>query len=392
MRFQIPVHVADRSYTVHIGPGLFAQVGNLTALALQRQAHRAFIVADARVPASVVIAVADSLKSVGLAVRSWALKPSEQDKSLASVERILIEMAKAKLERDDPVIALGGGIIGDVTGFAAAIYRRGIPVIQCPTTLLAMVDASVGGKTGVNLALAEGSLADLKKNFVGVFHQPRLVIADIDSLKTLPPRVLRCGLAECIKHGLLGAIGGDTALLSWMETRLDLFLAQDPDSLVELVSRNVAIKARIVAGDEREEADDATGGRALLNLGHTFAHAIETISHLSPDGTPKNAPLQHGEAVGLGLIAAAATSRALQLCDAATADRITTIINRAGLPTRIAGLPTDEELIAQMLHDKKVRAGELRLILPTQSGDAQVVRNPPSEAVKAGIAAIVLPV
>lgn len=416
MRFQIPVLLAgqaEHAYTVHIGQGILSQAGPLVAQSLKRQAHRAFLVADARVPASLVIALGESLKSVGLTVRSWAYRPSEQDKSFASLERILVEMAKCKLERNDPVIALGGGVTGDLAGFAAAIYRRGVPVIQCPTTLLSMVDAAVGGKTAVNLAMGEGSLADLKKNLIGSFHQPSLVLADVATLSTLPPRTLHSGLAECIKHGMLGHHGGDPGLFPWLESVLDRIMAYDLAALAELVSRNVAIKAHIVRGDEREEAEDEVGGRALLNLGHTFGHAIETISHLTPDGQLKNAPLQHGEAVALGLVAACATSQAMGLCDEAFVTRVRDLLRRAGLPTAIAGLPTPADFIARMMHDKKVSAGRLRLIIPQpipsasttvsmpktspkdsvatpipQPGYATVINNPPIEAVEAGIAAI----
>lgn len=416
MRFQVPVLIpgqAEHAYTVHIGQGLLSQAGPLIAQALKRQAHRAFVVADARVPASQVIALGESLKSIGLTVRSWAFRPSEQDKSLTSLERILVEMAKFKLERNDPVIALGGGVTGDLAGFAAAIYRRGVPMIQCPTTLLSMVDAAVGGKTAVNLAMGEGSLADLKKNLIGAFHQPSLVLADVSTLTTLPPRTLHSGLAECIKHGMLGAHGGDPGLFPWLESSLDRIMAYDLAALAELVSRNVAIKAHVVRGDEREEAQDEVGGRALLNLGHTFGHAIETISHLTPDGQLKNAPLQHGEAVALGLVAACATSQAMGLCDGAFVARIRELVRRAGLPVAVAGLPAPEEFLGRMMHDKKVIGGRLRLILPQpiptasstmsmpkasskavgtpstpQPGYASVVNNPPIEVVEAGIAAI----
>jgi len=276
-----------------------------------------------------------------------------------------------------------------------------------------MVDAAVGGKTAVNLAMGEGSLADLKKNLIGAFHQPSVVLADVSTLTTLPPRILHSGLAECIKHGMLGHHGGDPGLFPWLESVLDQIMAYEPAALAELVSRNVAIKAHIVRGDEREEAEDEVGGRALLNLGHTFAHAIETISHLTPDGQLKNAPLQHGEAVALGLVAACATSQALGLVDAAFLARIRELIRRAGLPTAIAGLPTPAEFIARMMHDKKVSAGRLRLIIPQpiptasttmsmpksiprapetalipQPGYATVMNNPPIEAIEAGIAAI----
>jgi 3-dehydroquinate synthase len=388
MRYQIPVQLADRSYTAHVGSGILSTIGPLVASSLLRQAHRAFIVADSRLPSGHILAAAESLKSVGLPSRVLAFKPSEQDKSLASLERILVDMAKAKLERDDPVIAMGGGIVGDLAGFAAAIYRRGVPVIQCPTTLLSMVDASVGGKTGVNLDMGEGPLADLKKNLIGSFHQPRLVVADIDTLHSLPPRILRSGLAECIKHGVLGADTGDPNLLDWTQANLPAMLRGDHGTLGELVARNISLKARVVASDEREEASDEKGGRALLNLGHTFGHAFETLPGLM--GQPGSLPggLQHGEAVGLGMIAAAHAAAFLQLCPPAFATRLTSLIALAQLPTTVSNLPSNEKIVERMLHDKKVVGSVLRLVLPKGAGGASIVRNPPMQAVEAGLNSI----
>jgi 3-dehydroquinate synthetase len=388
MRYQVPVQLSDRSYTAHIGSGLLANMGPVVAASLRRQARRAFIVADSRLPTAHTLAAAESLKGVGLASRVMAVKPSEQDKSLATLERILVDMAKAKLERDDIVVAMGGGIVGDVAGFAASIYRRGVPVVQCPSTLLAMVDSSVGGKTGVNLNTGEGPLVDLKKNLVGAFHQPRVVIADIDTLASLPPRTLRCGLAECIKHGLIGSDAGDPALLDWTAAALPKLRSGDPAAMGELVARNIALKARVVAGDEREEASDEAGGRALLNLGHTFGHAFETLPGLV--GQPGNlgGGLQHGEAVAAGLVAATATAIAMGLCPDHLLPRLTQLLIEAGLPTKVAGLPADEVVIERMLHDKKVSGSVLRLVLPTSPGSARVVRNPPIQAVAQGLQAI----
>ena len=396
MRYQVPVQLAQRSYTVHIGDRLLPQLGPLATAALQRQAHRAFLVADARVPASVVITAADSLKSVGLTVRSWAVKPSEHDKSFATLERILIEMARAKLDRDDFAVSLGGGIVGDITGFAAAIYKRGVETIACPTTLLAMVDASVGGKTGINLNTSDNVTADLKKNLVGSFHQPRLVLADVDLLRSLPPRIFRNGLAECIKHAILarGPRALDPALMDWMATALPAILAGDPKSIAELVARNVAVKAHFVTSDEREEAPDDVEGRALLNLGHTFGHAIETLPNLSPDSTPTAAPLQHGEAVGLGMLAAAACSQHLGLCTPSLREQILRLLLACSLPVSLQGLPPLPDLVERMSHDKKVRGGTPRLILPTTTPDgtptgASVVAGPPVQAIQAGLESII---
>jgi 3-dehydroquinate synthase len=295
-------------------------------------------------------------------------------------------MTAARHERGQPLIALGGGIVGDLAGFAAATYRRGIPLVHCPTTLLAMVDASIGGKTGVNIALGAGAEGSLKKNMAGAFHQPTLVLSDVEVLRSLDARQFRTGLAECIKHALIGAHGGEPALLPWLEDRLPTILAQDPATLVELVTRNVRLKAAIIDGDEREELPD--GGRILLNLGHTFGHAIETLPHLTPDGDPAKAPLLHGEAVALGLVAAAETARELDLCDAAAVDRILAIISRCGLPVEINGLPPADRIVALMGFDKKVAEGKLRLILPVGLGAAKVLANPPLPAILAGLEAI----
>ncbi len=277
-------------------------------------------------------------------------------------------------------------MVGDLAGFAAATYRRGVPVIQCPTTLLAMVDASVGGKTGVNLDLGTSEAPDLKKNAVGAFHQPSLVLADTDSLGSLAPRHLRAGLAECIKHGMIAADAGDPGLLAWIGKNLNGLLGLDRALVTELVTRNVAVKARIVAGDEREE--NSSGGRAILNLGHTFGHAIETLPGLSPDRNMANAPLLHGEAVALGLVAAAACSAKLGLCPLGLLDQVGDLLTRAGLPTKVAGLPSDEAIITLMGHDKKAMGGAMRLVLPVGGGRAMVVANPAREGVAAGLAAI----
>jgi 3-dehydroquinate synthase len=246
-----------------------------------------------------------------------------------------------------------------------------------------MVDASVGGKTGVNLAAGGG---DLHKNMVGAFHQPRAVIADVDVLRSLPERFFRAGLAECVKHAMIGADWGDPGLVDWTASARARIAAHDTGTLIELVSRNVRIKATVVGRDEREE--DQSGGRALLNLGHTFAHAIEPLPGLSPDGNPAHAPLQHGEAVALGLVAAARGAVALGKCPADLADRTVALLNDFGLPTRVRGLPPADQVLARMHHDKKVLGGRLRLILPTAPGRAAVIADPPQAAVITAIDAI----
>lgn len=387
----VPIHLGPRSYSVRLGAGLLDELGTIVRDRLDTS-KRAFLAIDAALPESVVDRAARSLGRAGFAVSRAAVRASESEKSLATLERLLVALAGTKHERRDPVIALGGGIVGDLAGFAAAVYRRGVPIVQCPTTLLSMVDASVGGKTGVNLstapptALNESDGAPLKKNLVGAFHQPIAVVADIGTLGSLPPRHFRSGLAECIKHGLIGGVAGDPGLFEWTNANLGAILAQDSRTIVELVSRNVKIKAAVVAGDEREEAESAAGGRALLNLGHTFGHAIETVATLSPDGDPVNAPLQHGEAVGLGLLAAARCAEMLGAEPGrVSASAIATLLARAQLPTQVAGLPPTDSIVASMMHDKKVLAGKLRLVLPTAGFAARVVEDPSLSAVRGAI-------
>jgi 3-dehydroquinate synthetase len=250
-----------------------------------------------------------------------------------------------------------------------------------------MVDASVGGKTGVNIVLGE----DLKKNMVGAFWQPTIVLADVATLRSLPKRHLRSGLAECIKHGLIAAStpgysGTDVDLFHWTSAALLKIRMGDLDLAAELIARNIAIKAAVVRGDEREESPD--GGRALLNLGHTFAHVLEGIASLSPDGEPDQAPLTHGEAVALGLVAASATAHAMGEADGAVAEAVRIAVERLGILSRVVGLPPATQLLERMRDDKKVRSGRLRLILPTTLGRARVVESPPDRAVLAGWDAI----
>ena len=383
----IRVELGERSYDAVVGAGILATAGQRVRDTLarggQRPPARAFLVTDAGLPSHLVESVESSLTAAGMRVTRTALAASEREKSVANTERLCGEMAEARLERHEPVIALGGGIVGDLAGFAAASYRRGVPVIQCPTTLLSMVDAAVGGKTGANLEVPG---LGLLKNFVGAFHQPRLVLADVTSLDSLPDRHLRSGLAECLKHALLAADveppGVHAAsLLDRTEALLPSILARVHAPLAELVARNIAIKARVVSGDERETSADPSGGRAALNLGHTFGHAIETLPGLSPDGRPEHAPLHHGEAVGLGLHAAARCAAALGMAPPALGDRVVGLLEIAGLPSKVPGLPPGDDLIARMGHDKKVAGGRIRLILPTEPGRVRVVEGPDESAV-----------
>ncbi|MFN5662133.1 MAG: 3-dehydroquinate synthase family protein, partial [Planctomyces sp.] len=320
------------------------------------------------------------------------LRASEEDKTLESAGRALAEAARLRLERGDVVIAIGGGVVTDIAGFVAATYRRGVDVVQCPTTLLAMVDAAVGGKTGVNV-WAEASAEDggkrrLVKNAVGCFHQPVLVCCDVAMLRTLPEREFCSGLAECIKHGLIGGAAGDAKLLEWMAANMARLRGLDASALVELVTRNVAIKSRVVRGDPLERSTRSDGGRMMLNLGHTFAHAIETLGGLSwrdGGGAMRVGPLKHGEAVGLGLLAAVRASEAQRMIRRGTAEEVRSLLEKAGLPTRVMGLPPSEAVVDRMKDDKKVMAGRLRLILPTTGRKCRVVEGPDLKVVQSAV-------
>lgn len=384
----VRVPLGDRSYDAIIGHGLLPGLGGRVAsLSGGGRSERAFVVYDEGLSRELVNTVIASLAGAGFDTSAAGIAPSEEAKSLGTAERLLAEIALTRHERDDPVVALGGGIVGDLAGFAASVYRRGVPVVQCPTTLLAMVDASVGGKTGVNLRIGADP-GSLKKNVVGAFHQPRLVVADVGALASLPARHLRSGLAECVKHALIGADWGEPGLFEWISTRYAGVLAGDLGTLIELVARNVAVKAGVIAGDEEERAEAGAGARALLNLGHTFGHAIETLPGLSPDGQSASAPLQHGEAVGLGLVAACRCAHDLGICPGSVGDRVVDLLGRIGLPTRVAGLPANDRLLAAMSHDKKVSGDKLRLVLPIELGRSRVIEDPGEGAICAGIDAI----
>ncbi len=384
------------AYEVRVGEGVAAAFPAECTSVLGHAPGRLFAVLDDGVPEGFTGAVLDAFRAAGYAVTTHAMHATERTKSLESVGLLLTAIAEAGLERRDPVLAIGGGIVGDVAGFAASAYRRGVPVIQCPTTLLAMVDASVGGKTGVNLTVPTrdrenpDSQPALLKNMAGAFHQPAAVLADVTALGSLADRQLRAGLAECLKHGLISGDWDDPTLGAWMDSAVPAILSRENGqhraTLIECVARNVAVKARVVAADEKEKSD--TGGRALLNLGHTFAHAIETIPTLSPDGDPVHAPLQHGEAVALGLVGASACAAAMGLVGTAHTERTIASVSACGLPVKVAGLPDDEALVARMRHDKKAAGGVLRLTLPTGDATAALVTDPPLEAVRLGWSAI----
>lgn len=384
---RVPVNLAAipaGRYEVLVGTGLVESLGDLAGTAMKRPISRAMIFADANVPERFIRSAVDSLGSANVTVHT--LTASEQHKSIETLGGCLSRLAETRHERTDPIIPIGGGIVGDLAGFAAATYRRGTPVVQVPTTLLAMVDASVGGKTGINIRSSSGGA--LLKNMAGSFHQPRLVVADLDTLDSLDAREFRCGIAECVKHGLIAGGLGDPDLFAWTAEHAERIVALDRAVLCELVSRNVALKARVVEADQFETAPSRDGGRALLNLGHTFGHAIETLPGLSPTGDPVDAPLLHGEAVSLGLVAACAAAVSAGHVGDDVLQSTTGLLGRAGLPAAVRGLPADDEVLSRMAHDKKSSHGRLRVVLPSGPCEARVIEDPDPAWLRAGIAAI----
>lgn len=360
---RVRVALAGGGYDVHVGLGLLERLGMLCAAVGDfRKVH---LFQDAGVPQALLASAARSFANAVVTHSTYAL--NEPTKSLCSLERMLLDLARAGLERGDLVVVIGGGILGDVAGLAAGLHRRGVGVVPCPTTLLSMVDASVGGKTGVNLAVGgEGPPAFLK-NAVGMFHQPVLVVADVDALASLPAREFRGGLAECIKHAVIAAGGGGPDL-DTLAGLLPLTPKADTGTLASLVVQNVGLKARVVAGDERELARGLAPGRRALNLGHTFAHAIEGCAGAFVEVEGQPARPNHGEAVGLGLIAAASLGEAVGLTPSGQADTLARVVARAGLPTRLAGAPAVGSLLSAMRQDKKSSGGVLRLVVPTGGG------------------------
>lgn len=350
----VRVDLGARGYDIHIGAHLMERAGELLAPVLTRKS--AVVVTDENVARHQAPRLKAGLESDGISAEMIVLPAGEATKNfdqLAFVTRRLIELG---VERSDTIIALGGGVIGDLTGFAAAILRRGCAFAQIPTTLLAQVDSSVGGKTAINVP--EG------KNLVGAFHQPSLVIADITALDTLPIRELRAGYGEVVKYGAIN----DEPFFSWLEENFTAIMNGDGAARSYAVAKSCAAKAAIVAADERE-----AGERALLNLGHTFGHAFEAAYGYSAD-------LLHGEAVALGMALAFEYSVRAGLAPAGAAERIKTHLRAASLPADIADLPDSDQLDAGalsslMMQDKKVAGGKLTLILADGVGGARIVKD-----------------
>ncbi|HMV17687.1 MAG TPA: 3-dehydroquinate synthase [Rhodocyclaceae bacterium] len=350
------VELAARRYPIHIGTGLLDRSDLILPFL---KTPRAAVVTNDVVGPLYLARFSAALRAAGVRVTEIVLPDGEAHKDWPTLNLIFDGLLGERCDRATTVIALGGGVVGDMAGFAASAYQRGVPFIQVPTTLLSQVDSSVGGKTAINHPLG--------KNMIGAFYQPRLVLADTSVLSTLPDRELRAGVAEVIKYGLIR----DLPFLEWLEANLDRLLRRDGDVLAEAIERSCRNKAEVVVADETEQ-----GERALLNLGHTFGHAIET-------GLGYGEWL-HGEAVAAGAVMAAELSRRLGWLSTADVTRVREIHARAGLPVRGAALGADRYL-ELMAHDKKVSNGTLRLVLLKAIGRAVVTAEAPIDAVRASI-------
>jgi 3-dehydroquinate synthase len=354
----LSVALGERSYPIHIGAAL---IDSSALYAPHLPAGRAVIVSNNVVAALYLSRVRKALEQAGASVVQIMVEDGEQAKRWQSVDAICDAMLEARCGRDTLLVALGGGVVGDLAGFAAAVYQRGIPFLQVPTTLLAQVDSSVGGKTAINHARG--------KNMIGAFHQPRAVIADVAVLDSLPERELRAGLAEVIKHGL----ALDAGFVGWLEANMEKLLARRPEALVHAVRRSCELKAGLVAEDERE-----AGKRALLNLGHTFGHAIE--------GAAGYGAWLHGEAVAAGMVMAAELSARLGLLSGRDLQRVRKLIARAGLPVAAPALSADR-MLELMTVDKKAAKGKIRFVVLESIGRARVQGEVEQELVRKAILA-----
>jgi 3-dehydroquinate synthase len=354
----LTVDLGDRSYPIRIGAGLLGRAELILPHLAQK---RVMIVTNTTVAPLYLAQLTATLEAAGVTVAQVVLPDGEAYKNWETLNLIFDALLTDRAERKTTLIALGGGVIGDMTGFAAASYQRGVPFIQIPTTLLSQVDSSVGGKTGINHPLG--------KNMIGAFYQPKLVLADTDTLKTLPARELSAGLAEVIKYGLIW----DVEFLAWLEANMDRLRALDPAAITHAIYRSCEIKAQVVGEDEREG-----GIRAILNLGHTFGHAIET-------GMGYGTWL-HGEAVAAGMVMAAQTSQRLGWLSEADVERTRALVRAAGLPDVAPDLGAATYL-EYMGHDKKVEGGKMRFVLLKKLGEAVITGDVPADVLAGVLAA-----
>jgi len=355
----ITVGLGERQYPIQIGSERVADLGAAAREALPR-CDRLLVVSNADIAALHAQPVLESLRAGGFEPALLELPEGEAKKTVATVERVWDHLITKGYTRQSALVALGGGVVGDITGFAAASYMRGIDCIQVPTSLLAMVDSSVGGKTGVNHPRA--------KNTIGAFWQPRLVFIDTAFLHTLPPEELRAGFAEVIKHGCIR----NTAYFEFLETHLDAIFALDDAALARVVAGSCEIKADVVARDERE-----SGLRTILNYGHTLGHAVETLAGYGQ--------VRHGEAVAIGMVAAAGIAVEMGLCDPGVLNRTRSLIERSGLPTRFPSDLTTGAVLGKLKSDKKVQDGRVRFVLPTSLGEVTIRDDVPRETIAATI-------
>ncbi|MGQ9497218.1 MAG: 3-dehydroquinate synthase [Desulfotomaculales bacterium] len=346
MRSEVTVNLGGRSYPILVGTGLLAQLGELLRAGFG--ALRVMVITNPTVRNLYGTAVENSLRRAGWDT-VWAQMPDgEEHKTLATVETLYDLALDHELDRACPVVALGGGVVGDTAGFFAATYQRGVPFVQVPTTLLAQVDASVGGKVGVNHPRG--------KNMIGAFYQPRLVVADLDTLATLPLREIRVGLAEIIKYGVIR----DAAFFAWLEENLERLLRLEREALAHAVATSCRIKAGVVEEDETE-----AGLRQILNYGHTVGHALEALTDYRV--------YHHGEAVAIGMAVAARLAVAMGLLAHDQAVRIISLIRRAGLPSEMPREFSVDELVKAMRLDKKARGGGHTFVLPEAIGSVRIV-------------------
>jgi 3-dehydroquinate synthase len=359
-RRTVTVNLQPKPYDIHVQRGILHDVGMIVAR-LAAESKQVCVLTDAQVGPHYAAPLTAGFLNAGIRPTVAVVQAGENHKHLSTLLPVYDQFLGQKIERSTPVIALGGGVVGDMAGFVAATILRGVPFVQVPTTLLAMVDASVGGKTGVD--------SPAGKNLIGAFHQPIAVLIDPSVLQTLPRRELISGLAECIKHEIIRDADGFASL----EHNIGKALELDIEFLAALIAHNVAIKARVVEADPFER-----GERAHLNFGHTFGHAIETISNYS---------YSHGECVALGMVAASNLAKELDLIDESSRKRIMALIDAAGLPTGGLKLGTDE-VVNAMFFDKKVAGGKLRLILPERIGAVTIRNDVAIEAVKDAVESI----
>jgi 3-dehydroquinate synthase len=357
---QVRVNLEERSYEILIDRGLIHRLGHLVRTALPK-ARRALIITDTNVAPRLGGPAKTALEQADIATIKATIPAGEASKSLAQAYNLYSACVNAQLDRTSVIVALGGGVVGDLAGFVASTYLRGIPFVQVPTTLLSQVDSSIGGKTGVDLPQG--------KNLVGAFYQPSLVVADLDALSSLPQRELSAGLAEVVKHAIIQ----DAGFLRVLESEAEQILALDPIVVGSIVETNCRIKAAVVGADEKEK-----GLRAILNFGHTVGHAVEASMGF---GT-----WLHGECVAVGMLVAMAISRNIGLLKEPDLPvRLERLLQRLGLPTRLPPGITREGLHPLMLRDKKAEGGQISWVLPVRAGEVIVTPNVPAEAVDKAI-------